>query len=162
LHRLIARTEHYRPKAPARWQRDLIFAAELAEDRRWERLAEAGADVGPLQRELIAGLVELLEEQGGTLASDERIRAGYALGHLGDPRPDPTRADYWCAIPAGPAVVDGPEVWVDAFQIGRYPVTWAEWALFMKEALGIALVARPHPNRPASAYEPVAPGHTEV
>ena len=69
--------------ASLRGQRDLILAAELAEDVRWERLK--GAGFVKIKRELaqlLAGVVE-----GATLPAAERVQAGALLGRLGDPRP---------------------------------------------------------------------------
>jgi formylglycine-generating enzyme required for sulfatase activity len=87
----------------AQHQRDLILAAELAEDVRWQRLE--GASFERRKRELANVLVSVLE--GTLLPAAERVRAGVLLGNLGDPRPGV------CTLP--PAMV---EIAGGTFQIG--------------------------------------------
>lgn len=67
----------------AEGQRDLILAAELAEDVRWERLP--GAGFARVRRELARDLARVVE--GRELPASERVKAGALLGNLGDPRP---------------------------------------------------------------------------
>jgi formylglycine-generating enzyme required for sulfatase activity/MinD-like ATPase involved in chromosome partitioning or flagellar assembly len=88
-----------------------------------------------------ARLVDLLE--GGHLSPRQRTAAGDTLGHLGDPRLD----FAWCEVPAGPFVMgsdgddaladedEGPqhEVRPPAFRISKYPVTNAQYAVFVQD-----------------------------
>jgi formylglycine-generating enzyme required for sulfatase activity len=82
-------------------------------------------------------------EKSRAVALDVRLAAAEALGQAGDPRLRlPKDADYWVSIPAGKFVMgedegdDEPrhEVHLDAFQIGRYPVTVYEYGVFLEEA----------------------------
>jgi sulfatase modifying factor 1 len=92
---------------------------------------------------------------------ETRLEAAEALGQAGDPRLRlPKDKDYWVPIPAGKFVmgegedIDEPkhEVELDAFLIGRYPVTVHEYALFMEhtehEAPEDWEDQSGHPNRP--------------
>ena len=72
-----------------------------------------------------------------------RLAAAEALGQAGDPRLRlPKNDDYWVSIPAGKFVMgEGKgdeehehEVYLDAFQIGRYPVTAYEYGVFLEDA----------------------------
>jgi hypothetical protein len=94
LRKLIDREEDEHPKPVERWQRDLILAAEIGADRDWMYLRDLRVDVGPLQRDLRRGLVALLQDQEQPLPIAERVRAGFLLGDLGDPR-FPTTVEQW-------------------------------------------------------------------
>ncbi len=137
LAELIDGDEHGRPKPRARWYRDLILAAELGAERDWNSL-RALINVDRLQRELRLGLVALLADAAQPLPVVERVRAGFLLGELGDPR-FPVSLDQWrqaieraragqangyfCPIPAPAGAAPR---W-----IGRYPITNAQlnaWA----------------------------------
>jgi formylglycine-generating enzyme required for sulfatase activity len=101
-----------------------------------------------LRIDLQQGLIERTEDPGADLRA--RISAGLALGELGDPRFEQgTGQDGmyllppFVAIPGGTYPIgsdeglyegEGPahSVELEPFQIGRFPVTNAEWALFMK------------------------------
>ncbi|MEI7768657.1 MAG: SUMF1/EgtB/PvdO family nonheme iron enzyme [Chloroflexales bacterium] len=72
-------------RTDAQRQRDLILAAEIAEDVGWARLLRGGAEFTQLRADLAHDLVAVV---GGTiLPAAERVRAGELLGSLGDPRP---------------------------------------------------------------------------
>jgi formylglycine-generating enzyme required for sulfatase activity len=102
-----------------------------------------------------------------------RISAGNVLGLIGDPRLDPL-APAMCAVPYGPFTMGMSEeeaaragkrygipvawmrkscpeheVLVDAFEIGRQPVTEMEWAVFLRDT-GVA-------ERPAHWRDTTAP-----
>ncbi|MBX0331506.1 SUMF1/EgtB/PvdO family nonheme iron enzyme, partial [Oscillochloris sp. ZM17-4] len=66
-------------------QRDLILAAEIAEDVGWARLTRGGDEFVQLRADLAHDLAAVVE--GTTLPAAERVRAGELLGGLGDPRP---------------------------------------------------------------------------
>ena len=85
LTELIDPDEGGRPKLRARWYRDLILAAELGQERDWD-LLRALITVDRLQRDLKRGLVVLLGDPDQLLPVAERVRAGFLLGDLGDPR----------------------------------------------------------------------------
>ena len=69
----------------AQRQRDLVFAAELAEDVGWERLERGGDEFGALRKGLAEALAQVVE--GTALPAAERVHAGDLLGRLGDLRP---------------------------------------------------------------------------
>jgi formylglycine-generating enzyme required for sulfatase activity len=114
-----------------------------------------GARQAALWGHVTTALVELLQHLDATghplLPVAERVRAGHALGALGDGRfpvtLDEWRAasDYWCAVPAGPALIgtsanaehvtpwEQPQhkVTLPTFCIARYPLTNAQWQQFV-------------------------------
>jgi len=159
---LIDPDEGGRPKDRVRWYRDLIMAAELGKERDWN-LLRALISVDRLQRELRRGLVALLGDNAQPLPTAERVRAGFLLGELGDPRVPVTVDDwrrevrralngdtsgYFCRVAAGTYWIgsadDEPDakdtekprhaVTFDApFYIARYPVTNTQWAAWVAQ-----------------------------
>jgi formylglycine-generating enzyme required for sulfatase activity len=87
-----------------------------------------------VRRHLIDALLSAMADANVALRA--RIAAGDVLGRLGDPR-----SPELVHIPSGNFTMgDGPErheVWLDDYQIGRYPVTNAEYRPFV-EAGGYA------------------------
>ena len=79
-------------------------------------------------------------EKSEGVAFQDRLDAAEALGQAGDPRLD---EDNWVTIPAGSFKMGSEditgrerpvhEVELDAFQIGRYPVTVQEFARFVED-----------------------------
>jgi formylglycine-generating enzyme required for sulfatase activity len=67
-----------------RQQRDLILAAEVAEDVGWDRLERGGASFKQLRSELVKALIPVVE--GTILSPMERVRAGVLLDGIGDLR----------------------------------------------------------------------------
>ncbi len=164
LRRLIGGTG----KEAARWQRDLIFATEIGQDRDWKVLAEQGVDVPGLQAELRAGLVALLNDDSQPLPVAERVRAGFLLGNLGDPRFPITLEDwrrelakvragntsgYFCRVEAGTYIIGSADGDPDArdeekpqhtvtfdapFWIARYPMTNVQWQEWVMQTNGKA------------------------
>jgi len=65
-------------------QRDLILAAEIAEDVGWARLLRGGDEFTQVRADLARDLVAVVE--GTILPAAERVRAGALLCGLGDPR----------------------------------------------------------------------------
>ncbi|MBS1968423.1 MAG: SUMF1/EgtB/PvdO family nonheme iron enzyme [Chloroflexi bacterium SZAS-1] len=164
LRRLIGGTG----KEAARWQRDLIFATEIGQDRDWKVLAEQGVDVPGLQADLRAGLVALLNDDSQPLPVAERVRAGFLLGNLGDPRFPITLEDwrrelakvragntsgYFCRVEAGTYIIGSADGDPDArdeekpqhtvtfdapFWIARYPMTNVQWQEWVMQTNGKA------------------------
>jgi formylglycine-generating enzyme required for sulfatase activity len=155
---LLDRDEDDRPKPVTRWYRDLILAAELGADRDWAYLRTLPRiKVTKLQRDLRAGLVELLSDRDRPLPVAERVRAGFLLGDLGDPRVPVTVEEwrrelararagdtdgYFCRVPAGTYIIGSADDDRDAedeekpqhqveipqpFLVARYPITHAQW-----------------------------------
>jgi formylglycine-generating enzyme required for sulfatase activity len=130
---------------PARRQRDLLFAAEIAADVGWDRLEQGGATFKKLRRDLAQELADVVA--GSTLPAAERVRAGALLGELGDPR------NGGCDLPPALARIDGgtftigepreqaqypieandASLTLPTFEIARYPITNAQYALFMAD-----------------------------
>jgi formylglycine-generating enzyme required for sulfatase activity len=159
LRRLIQRDEQ---DDPARWYRDLILAAEIGEDRDWAYLQEQGLDVPTLQQELRRGLVTLLNDADQPLAVAERVRAGFLLGDLGDPRFPVTieqwqheaeqalnggSSGYFCKVEPGTYIIgssdDDPDAndsekpqhtvtFDEPFWIARLPITNAQWQAWVR------------------------------
>jgi formylglycine-generating enzyme required for sulfatase activity len=95
LHALVEKVEDTRPKPIERWYRDLILAAEIGADRDWNYLrTHPRVKVTELQADLRTGLVELLSDASQPLPIVERVRAGFLLGNLGDPR-YPVTIEQW-------------------------------------------------------------------
>jgi formylglycine-generating enzyme required for sulfatase activity len=157
LTRLISTDEDEGVKPIERWQRDLILAAEIGQDRDWDYLRTQSVDVPRLQRDLRAGLVTLLADTTQPLSTAERVRAGFLLGDLGDQR-YPVKVDDWrreidrarrgdtsgyfCRVEAGTYIIGSDDDDPDAsdeekpahpvkfdrpFWVGRYPITNEQW-----------------------------------
>lgn len=156
LLRLTHPNERGQPKPRERWYRDLILAAEIGVDRDWDLLRPL-IDVERVQQEVRDGLVALLNDRDQSLPVNERVQAGFLLGHLGDPR-FPVRIEEWkdaitrawngdtsgyfCQVEAGSYFIgsgdDDPDAddnekphytvtFDEAFLIARYPMTNAQW-----------------------------------
>ena len=90
-----------------------------------------------LKHDVVTELAALVA--GGHLSATERVDAAWTLGRLGDPRIlTPDQPDYWCSCAAGPFWFGDDrkgkltQVVLDYdFNIGRYPVTNAEYARFL-------------------------------
>lgn len=171
LDRLIDRNEHAQdgrdaPKPVDRWHRDLIFAAEIGADRDWSYLRQLNVKVAGeqgLQSRLRNGLVALLADASQPLATAERVRAGFLLGDLGDPRFPVTieawrrevdralggdTTGYFCRVDAGTYVIGSTDADPGASDdekpqhtvvqdhpiwIGRFPITNAQWDAWVAE-----------------------------
>src|SRR6266540_452585 len=152
---LIDPDEGGRPKLRDRWYRDLILAAELGQERDWD-LLRALINVDRLQRDLRRGLVALLGDRDQPLPIAERLRAGFLLGDLGDPRLPLAIADwrtelmqrseqfgapsgYWCYVRPGAYRIGGWEkreraanITLPPFWIARFPIAVAQFAPFVE------------------------------
>jgi formylglycine-generating enzyme required for sulfatase activity len=73
-------------------------------------------------------------QQSATVPLKVRVAAAEALGQAGDPR---LRGNNWVRIPAGTFVMGegnwAHEVELDAYRIGRYPVTVEEYGRYVEE-----------------------------
>ena len=165
LHDLLEREAGNAPKSAVRWYRDLILAAEIGADRDWTYLrTRPQVRVERVQHALRAGLVTLLADSTQPLSATERVRAGFLLGDLGDPRCPVTveewRAEwaragqpgsYFCRVEPGsyqigsadddPAANDSekPQHTVTLEQplyVARYPLTNAQWQAWVAQASG--------------------------
>jgi len=154
------------PKSVERRQRDLIFAAEIGVDRDWGYLRTQRVNVDRLQRDLKRGLVELLADRNQPLPVAERVRAGFLLGDLGDPRV-PVTSDEWrrelaktqagdmtgyfCQVDAGAYTIGSADNDPDAedneqpqhtvtfdapFWIARLPIANAQWRAWVQQGGG--------------------------
>ena len=105
---------------------------ELVESVRQEALLEdeEGAEILPQIRKQ---LVALLEREA--LTPRQRVEAGDALGVLGDPRPGVcTLEPELIEIPAGMFIYQDRKYTIEQpFAIARYPVTVAQFAMFMED-----------------------------
>ncbi len=162
LEALLDREEDEQPKPTACWYRDLILAAELGQDRDWAYLRTLPRiKVARLQAVLRAGLVELLSDRNQPLPVTERVRAGFLLGDLGDPRVPVTveewrhalvtrsdqfgaQASYFPAVRAGMYHIGRWEQKTDlarmklpAFWIARFLITVAQYAPFVAAGYGL-------------------------
>ncbi len=149
-------------KDPVVWYRDLILAAEIGKDRDWGYLGTGRVvKVAAHQRALRTGLAALLADSTQPLPVAERVRAGFLLGDLDDPRfpvtPEQWRAEvaragqpgsYFCRVRAGEYVIgsgdDDPDaddnekpqhtVTLDRpLLIARYPVTNDQWRAWVTQ-----------------------------
>lgn len=155
---LIDIEERGQPKPTARWYRDLIFAAELGQERDWAVL-EQSINTARLRRELRNGLVELLEDVNQPLPIAERVRAALLLGQLGDPRYPVEIAQWQQAIAdarAGhgsyfrrlPTSEGEPPRW-----IARFPLTNQQLRVWLPERSAVRSLHDPHyhaPNQPVA------------
>lgn len=83
-YQLLNRLLRAKNRSEAQRQRDLLFAAELADDVGWDRLERGGEEFTELRADLAQALARVVE--GTALPAVERVRAGVLLGTLGDPR----------------------------------------------------------------------------
>jgi formylglycine-generating enzyme required for sulfatase activity len=140
-------------KSLAQRRRDALLAADsLAEWRDLGALACFDDDELALwSGKIAASLAPLLEPAGAAspLAPlAERLAAGRHLGQLGDPRPGVCGLEPdWCPVPAGPFLhgsndadglasdIEKPrrELVLPGFRISKYPVTNAQWQVFVDE-----------------------------
>ena len=127
-------------------QRDAVLA-----DRTYHLLGGDGfardlEQLEILHPTLAARLAHILADQ--PLAPlEDRLAAGFALNHYGDPRPGvATLEPHWCHIPAGTYFVGSDDndvhayadekpmqqVQLEAFSIAAYPVTNAQFRMFVE------------------------------
>lgn len=124
--------------------RGILWSAHFAEEIGQERIkADTLVSGGQsyLDR-LIQNLVKLLEH--GLLPARERVEAGFVLGKLGDPREGVcTLPPLWVELPGGKFVMGSNEghdnekppheVELSPFKISKYPITNAQFEMFMTE-----------------------------
>jgi formylglycine-generating enzyme required for sulfatase activity len=169
LEALLDRNEDEQAKPVARWYRDLILAAEIGQDRDWQTLRtrpHLKTRVDSYQTALRTGLTTLLNDATQPLPVAERVRAGFLLGDLGDPRFPVTieqwqteaeralRGDtsgYFCKVEPGTYIIGSSDDDPDAddaekpqhtvtfeqpFWIARLPITNAQWQEWVQKAEG--------------------------
>jgi formylglycine-generating enzyme required for sulfatase activity len=135
-------------------QRDLIFAVELAEDVGWDRLERGGEEFTALRSQLAKELVQIVEGTG--LPAAERVHAGLLLERLDDSRDGISSLPPKMVTIAGGSFTigltigelrklptDERQYYTSAqnnrlvklveFDIGRYLVTNAQFALFVAD-----------------------------
>jgi hypothetical protein len=89
----------------------------------------------PRYQELMEAAMAVFDPRKGTgIPLKVRVAAADALGQAGDPR---LRGNNWVRIPAGTFVMGegnwAHEVELDAYRIGRYPVTVEEYGRYVEE-----------------------------
>lgn len=103
---------------------------------------------------LVRVMAIFLPEGAAGVSIENRIAAADALGQAGDPRIDFAAADYWITIPEGTFLMgaqskdpqmanydaearerEAPvhEVYLEAYRVGRYPVTVGQYRQFMED-----------------------------
>jgi len=130
------------PKSSLQRQRDALLAADSYAElgRRNGFECQRPGVLDQLEAEIAEGLVLVLAQQ--PLATlDERLSAGAHLAAIGDPRPGvATLEPEWCKVETGPSSASTEEndttppdqmLFLPEFQIGRFPVTNAQWRYFM-------------------------------
>jgi formylglycine-generating enzyme required for sulfatase activity len=118
-------------------QRAAFFAAECLHEMggKASLIGVNTLDITQLWQQMAAALVPVVE--GTTLPATERVQAGRILGSLGDPRPGV------CTLPPDMVRIEGGifpmgdknkehQVTLPTFEIARYPLTNAQWELFIK------------------------------
>jgi formylglycine-generating enzyme required for sulfatase activity len=120
-----------------------VVAAEL-----WTEVGRERLDARRKQAltATVRALVTIIDNPDPALDVQYRIRAGFALGALGDPRPGVDDLNIqWCDVLAGDYTLGSDErdpnafedetplqmVTLPDFRISRYPVTNAQWHRFM-------------------------------
>ncbi|GAB4211721.1 MAG: hypothetical protein OHK0022_46580 [Roseiflexaceae bacterium] len=163
LQRLIGQRSGSVPKALTARRRDAVLATLVYEELGSAALASSGLDVeDAIHDPLRAALLDLLDEHDPTISTADRVRAGFLLGDLDDPRFPVTIAQwrdevrklragesggYFCRVEAGTYWIgsddNDPEadedekprygVTFDApFWIGRFPITNAQWQMWVE------------------------------
>ncbi|GAB4208516.1 MAG: hypothetical protein OHK0022_38180 [Roseiflexaceae bacterium] len=163
LQRLIASHQGTQPKpVPAR-RRDTALAVLLYEELGTATLAGSAPDVPDLINKLRVALLDLLAVHDPAISTADRVRAGFLLGELGDPRFPITleqwraalaqvqagdTSGYFCRVEAGTYWIgstdDDPEAderekprhavtFDQPFWIGRFPITNAQWQAWVED-----------------------------
>jgi formylglycine-generating enzyme required for sulfatase activity len=147
------KTDHCADKTLRQRQRDALLAFDCYSkfDRRALLHDRDSEELDALERSLAQSLVTVLSLEPLAL-TDERVAAGFALGTLYDPRRGVCNLDIdWCDVPSGEYILSSDDddlksesakknlhtMMLSAFSISRYPVTNAQWSLFL-EADGYA------------------------
>jgi formylglycine-generating enzyme required for sulfatase activity/energy-coupling factor transporter ATP-binding protein EcfA2 len=153
-------------KSVARRYRDLILAAELGVDRKWSSLQTLVRFKAQQHKETLrTGLAALLNDADQPLPVAERVRAGFLLGDLGDPRFPVTieqwqaeaeralngdSSGYFCRVEPGTYIIGSSDddpgardekpqhtvTFEQPFWIARLPLTNAQWQEWVREAEG--------------------------
>jgi energy-coupling factor transporter ATP-binding protein EcfA2 len=120
-HQLLTELLFADGRTPEQVEKDVLMVEEIAQDVGWDRLERGGTTFKKLHNDLIKALPQVVEGQG--ISAMERVQVGVRLCTLGDSRPGV------CDFPPVMASIKG----IVNFEIGRYLVTNAQYALFMAE-----------------------------
>lgn len=145
---------------------DVLLAGDILIEVGRERIARLGRRHAALWQRATEALLDLIQSRTDTGAMQhavaDRVRAGFLLGNLGDPRfpvtPDEWRAEwnktqrgdtggYFCRVEAGTYVIgsddDDPDakddekpqhnvIFDEPFWIGRFPITNDQWQAWVE------------------------------
>jgi formylglycine-generating enzyme required for sulfatase activity len=128
-----------KPGRPAEeQQRAAFFAAECLDEMggKASLIGVNTLDTAQLWKQMANALVPVVE--GTTLPAKERVQAGRDLGSLGDPRPGVCTLPPQMVRIAGGTFTMGDkneehQVTLPTFEIARYPLTNAQWKLFIED-----------------------------
>ncbi|HEU4328553.1 MAG TPA: SUMF1/EgtB/PvdO family nonheme iron enzyme, partial [Roseiflexaceae bacterium] len=163
LQRLSGERSGTVPKAATERRRDAVLAVLVYEELGLATLASSILDVEALiHTPLRTALLDLLAEYDPAISSADRVRAGFLLGELGDPRFPVTieqwrreiartrtgdASSYFCRVEAGTYWIgctnDDPDArdeerpchqvtFKQPFWIAHYPITNAQWKVWAK------------------------------
>jgi formylglycine-generating enzyme required for sulfatase activity len=137
--------------AAAEWERKANAEEFLWPDKRlvevYDMIDRLAPDLSAAERRFV-GLVDgdglWAELQDPGTRHHRRAQIGDRLAKAGDVRPGVgLRADglpdlAWCDVPSGLVELDGHAFPVEPFQIAKYPVTWAQYSVFLEAADGFS------------------------
>lgn len=162
LERLTALRQGRQMKLPTTRRHDAVLATLVYSEQGEAVLASSMVDIeDQIEKPLRKALLDLLAEHDPAIATADRVRAGFLLGNLGDPRFPITitdwqnelkelrasgKSDYFCRVEAGTYWIGSGDDDLEAereekprhqvtfeapFWIGRYPITNAQWQLWV-------------------------------
>jgi len=125
---------HQEGRTDEQCQHDVILAATLVMDLGRKRLDSSNDRLRRQCGQIAQALARVVE--GTVLPAKERMRVGILLGELGDPRPGVVTLPPMMVAFAGGRFVLGDNTnghinTVAPFELARYLVTNAQWAIFM-------------------------------
>ncbi|HEU4325304.1 MAG TPA: SUMF1/EgtB/PvdO family nonheme iron enzyme [Roseiflexaceae bacterium] len=163
LQRLIGQRSGTTPKTMPARRRDAVLATLVYEELGAAALSSSALDVeDAIHDPLRAALLDLLAEHDPAISTADRVRAGFLLGKLGDPRVPVTieewqdevrklqagdSSGYFCRVEAGTYWIGSADDDPDArekekprhtvtfeqpFWIGCFPITNAQWGAWVE------------------------------